>query len=219
MTISNNLRALLALKDVNQESFARHIGKTQGAVSGWLNGKRNPSMKTISAICEAYGVTTEDIISNDRGLYAKMHGLAPDGIQPVGRSALVPLLGHTHMGEPSDEETCDRSVEIPKSVADAHPGCYAVHAEGGCMDNRYPSDSILLVDSSMMPRNGCAVLAETPDYQSLVRVYNMGASTLMLSADSHSGEYDDIIVKPEDPPVSIKGVIVWYQAENDVKAH
>lgn len=218
MTIGNNLRALLALKDMNQEAFARHIGKTQGAVSGWLNGRRSPSMKTIDAICEAFGVTTEDIVSDTRGLYAKLHGLAPEeGAQPIGTSAMVPLLGYTHMGEPADEDSIERRVEVPACVAEAHPGCYAVHAEGGCMDNRYPSDSVLLIDAAMMPRNGCAVLAETHDYQSIVRVYNRGTSTLMLSADSHSGEYDDIVVRPDDPPVTIKGVVIWYQAEEDVR--
>lgn len=35
--------------------------------------------------------------------------------------------------------------------------------------------------------------------------------------DSHTGEYEDIIVKPDDPPVVIKGVVVWYQAEKDVR--
>ena len=85
------------------------------------------------------------------------------------------------------------------------------------MDNRYAHDSILYVDPNMMPRNGDAVLAEVEGYQSVVRSYLRGSSTTMLTADSHSGEFPDIVAGPEDPPVVLKGVIVWYQAEKDVR--
>lgn len=141
----------------------------------------------------------------------------PSNAIPVRPSGtLVPLLGYTHMGEAIDEDTCERMVEVPTSVVERHPGSYCVHADGSCMDNRYTDDSVLLVDPNMEPRNDDAVLAELPNYQSVVRVYTRGSSTLMLSPDSHSGEYDDIIVKPDDEPVMIKGVIVWHQSECDV---
>lgn len=217
MSIQLNLEALIESRGLKQVSFAKQIGASQPAVSTWLNGTRRPGDSVIQRICDVYKLTRDDIVSERYGLYAKMHGLAPDGIQPVGTSAMVPLLGCTHMGEPSDEYESDREVEVPASVVEAHPGCFCVHADGDCMDNRFPDDSVLLVDSRMRPYNGCAVLAETADYQSVVRVYNRGASTLMLSADSHTGEYDDIIVRPEDPPVTLKGVVVWYQAEEDLR--
>ena len=137
--------------------------------------------------------------------------------QVVGASKLVPLMGYTHMGEAVDEDTCDRMVEVPTSVAEAHPSGYCVHADGGCMDNRYPDDSVLMVDPDMEPRNGCAVLAEVEGYRSVVRTYLRGASTLVLSPDSHSGAYEDIVIHAGDEPVALKGVVVWYQAERDVR--
>ena len=84
------------------------------------------------------------------------------------------------------------------------------------MDNRYTSDSVLLIDPDMEPRNDDAVLAELPNYQSVVRVYTMGSSTLMLSPVSHSGEYGDIMVHMDDDPVIVKGVVVWHQAASDL---
>lgn len=130
---------------------------------------------------------------------------------------MVPLLGTTHMGDFSDEDECDRMVEIPAHVAEAHPDGFCVHADGECMNNRYPSDSVLFVDPHMQPFDGCAVLAETEQYQSIVRKYAMGSTSLMLSPDSHSGEFDDIIIKADDAPVTLKGVVVWYQADKDVR--
>lgn len=219
-SFARNLTAFLDSKDLTQESFGRMIGKSQGAVSQWLSGNREPASTTLNKICEVFGLERDDFISERAGFYAKLHGLtdAPAGaIAAKPSSALVPLLGTTHMGEFEDEGECDRTVEVPASVAEAHPGGFCVRADGECMNNRYPSDSVLFVDPNMQPFDGCAVLAETQDYQSIVRKYSRGASALMLSPDSHGCEFEDIIVRADDAPIMLKGVVVWYQAEKDVR--
>lgn len=219
-SFARNLTAFLDSRDLTQESFGRMIGKSQGAVSQWLAGNREPASTTLNKICEVFGLERDDFISERAGFYAKLHGLtdAPAGaIAAKPSSALVPLLGTTHMGEFEDEGECDRMVEVPASVADAHPGGFCVRADGECMNNRYPSDSVLFVDPHMQPFDGCAVLAETQDYQSIVRKYSRGASALMLSPDSHGCEFEDIIVRADDAPIMLKGVVVWYQAEKDVR--
>lgn len=219
-SFARNLTAFLDSKDLTQESFGRMIGKSQGAVSQWLAGNREPASTTLNKICEVFGLERDDFISERAGFYAKLHGLtdAPAGaIAAKPSSALVPLLGTTHMGEFEDEGECDRMVEVPASVAEAHPDGFCVRADGECMNNRYPSDSVLFVDPNMQPFDGCAVLAETQDYQSIVRKYSRGASALMLSPDSHGCEFEDIIVRADDAPIMLKGVVVWYQAEKDVR--
>lgn len=132
-----------------------------------------------------------------------------------GTSRMVPLLGFAHMGEPCDEGSLADEVEVPASIADAHPRGFMVHAQDGCMDNRFPHDALLLVDPDMEPVNGQPVLAETADYGAVVRNYTRGRSTVMLTADSHSGEYDDILAGPGDEPVVCKGRVVWYMGERD----
>lgn len=219
-SFARNLTAFLDSRDLTQESFGRMIGKSQGAVSQWLAGNREPASTTLNKICEVFGLERDDFISERAGFYAKLHGLtdAPAGaIAAKPSSALVPLLGTTHMGEFEDEGECDRMVEVPASVAEAHPGGFCVRADGECMNNRYPSDSVLFVDPKMQPFDGCAVLAETQDFQSIVRKYSRGASALMLSPDSHDCEFEDIIVRADDAPIMLKGVVVWYQAEKDVR--
>ena len=168
----------------------------------------------ITSICDRFDVNEQDLFGFADGFYAKLHGLA---LEARPSSVLVPLLGTTHMGEFADEDECDRMVEVPANVVEAHPGGFCVHADGECMNNRYPSDSVLFVDPHMQPFDGCAVLAETDQYQSIVRKYSKGSTALMLSPDSHSDAFDDIIVRAEDAPVKLKGVVVWYQAEKDVR--
>lgn len=219
--LARNIKALRDKFDVTQQELADVAGVTRQAVVDWEQAKRKTIRQddVVSAITSHFGITSEDLFS-DSGMYAKLHGLtdAPAGaIAAKPSSALVPLLGTTHMGEFEDEGECDRMVEVPASVAEAHPGGFCVRADGECMNNRYPSDSVLFVDPNMQPFDGCAVLAETQDYQSIVRKYSRGASALMLSPDSHDYEFEDIIVRADDTPIMLKGVVVWYQAEKDVR--
>lgn len=48
-----------------------------------------------------------------------------------------------------------------------------------------------------------------------MRNYTRGRSTVMLTADSHSDEYDDILAGPDDESVVCKGRVVWYMGERD----
>lgn len=216
---SKNIKALRQSNGETQKQLAERVGVREQTVIKWEGGGiEKPRQKSIiDRICEAYKVTEQDLFGYADGFYAKLHGLTEEAVPFKPTSALVPLLGSTHMGEFADEEGCDRMVEVPAAVAAAHPGGFCVHADGECMNNRYPSDSMLFVDPDMQPFDGCAVLAESEAYQSIVRKYSRGASALMLSPDSHSGSYDDIIVRPDDPPVTLKGVVVWYQAEEDLR--
>lgn len=216
---SKNIKALRQSNGETQKQLAERVGVREQTVIKWEGGGiEKPRQKSIiDRICEAYNVTEQDLFGYADGFYAKLHGLTEEAVPFKPTSALVPLLGSTHMGEFEDEDECDRMVEVPANVAAAHPGGFCVHADGGCMDNRYPSDSVLFVDPDMQPFDGCAVLAESEAYQSIVRKYSRGASALMLSPDSHSGSYEDIIVRPDDPPVTLKGVVVWYQAESDLR--
>lgn len=141
--LARNIKALRDKFDVTQQELADVAGVTRQAVVDWEQAKRKAIRQddVVSAITSYFGITSEDLFS-DSGMYAKLHGLtdAPAGaIAAKPSSALVPLLGTTHMGEFEDEGECDRMVEVPASVAEAHPGGFCVRADGECMNNRYPS--------------------------------------------------------------------------------
>lgn len=215
MGIRENIVELRKREHITQEELAKIACVSRGAVSQWEGGFSEPRMGAIQRIADHYGLLKSDLIE-DGGLSAAKR-TPQNALRPVPSSVSVPLVGYTHMGTAVDEETCERTVEVPGDVMRRHPNGFCVHADGDCMDNRYPSDSILLIDPDMQPRNGCAVLAEMEGYRSIVRSYQRGSSTLMLSPDSHSGEYEDVIVRMDDEPVRLLGVVVWYQAENDLR--
>ena len=202
---SSRVKRLRELCGLTQLEVARKLDVSPAAVGAWENNRSRPRLDKLEKLAELLGTTAYELLNGNEPMQARPS------------SVLVPLLGTTHMGEFADEDECDRMVEVPANVVEAHPDGFCVHADGECMNNRYPSDSVLFVDPHMQPFDGCAVLAETDQYQSIVRKYSKGSTALMLSPDSHSEAFDDIIVRADDAPVKLKGVVVWYQAEKDVR--
>ena len=204
MEFGDKLRSLRTKAGLTQLDIAEKLDVSAAAIGAWENGRAKPRLTKLGQLAELLGTSAADLMGEDAAEAAIS-----------GTSRMVPLLGFAHMGEPCDEGNLADEVEVPASIADAHPRGFMVHAQGGCMDNRFPHDAPLLVDPDMEPVNGQPVLAETADYGAVVRNYTRGRSTVMLTADSHSGEYDDILAGPDDAPVVCKGRVVWYMGERD----
>lgn len=204
MDLGKKIRAHRDELGLTQAELADKLGLTYSSVSQWESGRATPRTPILRQLADLFDTTVADLMGEDAAEAAIS-----------GASRMVPLLGFAHMGEPCDEGNLADEVEVPASIADAHPRGFMVHAQGGCMDNRFPHDALLLVDPDMEPVNGQPVLAETADYGAVVRNYTRGRSTVMLTADSHSGEYDDILAGPDDTPVVCKGRVVWYMGERD----
>lgn len=204
MEFGDKLRSLRTKAGLTQLDIAEKLDVSAAAIGAWENGRAKPRLTKLGQLAELLGTSAADLMGEDAAEAAIS-----------GTSRMVPLLGFAHMGEPCDEGDLADEVEVPASIADAHPRGFMVHAQGGCMDNRFPHDALLLVDPDMEPVNGQPVLAETADYGAVVRNYARGRSTVMLTADSHSGEYDDILAGPGDEPVVCKGRVVWYMGERD----
>lgn len=206
MEFGEKLRSLRTKAGLTQLDIAEKLDVSAAAIGAWENGRAKPRLTKLGQLAELLGTSAADLMGEDTTEAAIK-----------GTSRIVPLLGYAHMGDFEDEGELADEVEVPASIADAHPRGFMVHAHGGCMDNRFPHDALLLVDPDMEPVNGQPVLAETADYGAVVRNYTRGRSTVMLTADSHSGEYDDILAGPGDEPVVCKGRVVWYMGEKDAR--
>ena len=209
-TPQNNMGEMRRRAGLTQKQAAEAADIPLGTLRRWEQGQNDPDMGSLMKLADLYHTTLDSMLVTNR--------LLPSNAIPVrGTSAMVPVrvLGSTHAGERMDEHESDYEVEFPEGVVARHPGCFALKVEGDCMDRRYPDGCMVLVDPSMEPRNGLAVVAEFDDGRSLLRVYMRGSSTLMLTADSFS-EYEDIIVTQDDPPVRTLGVVVWFQSGEEV---
>lgn len=221
MGVRENIVELRRRYGITQEELAKIAGVSRGAVSQWEGGFSEPRMGAVQKIADHYGLLKSNIIEDGGMLSIEYDGRiprmdAPANAIPVrGTSAMVPVrvLGRTHAGDRMDEYESDFEAEFPGGVVSRHPGCFALRVEGDCMNRRYPDGCVVLVDPSMEPSNGRAVVAEFEDGRSVLRCYYRGQSSLMLTADSFS-EYEDIILTGDDP-VRLVGVVVWFQAEKE----
>ena len=205
MDFPQRVRSTREKLNLTQEDVAQRLGVTASAVSTWEAGRARPRLDKLTQLADLFGITVSELMGEPAGQERSVRGT----------SALVPLLGWAHMGEPMDEGELHEVVEVPAEVAAAHPHAFCVHAQGDCMDDLYPTDAILLVDPDMEPVSGCAVLAETVDHGAVVRLYMRGTSTVMLTASSHTGSYPDLVAGPDDDPISCRGRVVWYMRDRD----
>ena len=214
MSIAQNIRRLRERKGVTQEELAKAIGMSRPAVTQWETGWSQPRMGTVEKLAAFFGVSKSEIIDDDYST-----AVLPKGAMPVYSSgeATVPLvtLGRVHAGELTDEEEARHRVEVPASVRSRHPRSFALVVDGNCMDRVIPEGAHVLVDPDREPQNGSIVVIETEDHQAVMRRWYKGNRTLMLSADSHE-EQEDLIFGMEDGPVHVAGVVVWYQAPEEM---
>ena len=66
---SKNLTCFLGDRDMRQRELARAVNVTPATVSNWINKGYVPSIEVISDICEKYGISYDDLMSDEYGYY------------------------------------------------------------------------------------------------------------------------------------------------------
>lgn len=196
---------------LTQDELGEKVGQTGSSVSKWESGDSKPRTSTLRKLAEIFGVSVSDLIEDD--------GAVPGAMRAAGSSRMVPVrrLGMTHAGEPMEELPDEGIVEVPETVALHHPRGYMLEVVGDCMDRSYPPGCLVMVDPDMSPWNGCDVVAETEPGESVLRRYQRGSSTLMLSPDSFEQHEDMVFTGDSFAEVRLVGVVCWFQASEDVR--
>lgn len=214
MGFKENLRSIRKSLGLTQQDVADRLDKTREAVTRWESGATKPTADTLAALADALGVSTSDLMGDAS---TRASALPPGAIRPVAASATVPMLelGTIHAGDPIEAIEDATVVQIPEEVGGRHPRGFLLRVKGRCMDAAYPEGCRVLVDPDMAARPGSAVAVRLDGGDVVMRRYYRGSDTLMLVADSVSGEYEDIVFKGEMSEVELLGVICWFQAESD----
>lgn len=216
MGIAENIDALMAEYDITAETVARIAKVTPGAVSGWRKKGARPRDEAVQNLCEYFRLSPDDILSDHYGLAAKLHGRFG---MPVysGGEATVPLMsmGRVHAGPWADEEATSERVDVPAPVMRSHPHARAIIVEGDCMNRVVPEGMAAVLDPDLTPANGSIVVAELDDHRAVMRRWYRGGETLTLVPDSYS-DHEVIVVRWEDGPVKVLGVVVWVQSAREM---
>ena len=59
--LGENLNRIRTEKGISQSDIAKTLGVSRGFVSNIENGKRNPTLATITRLAQAVGVPTEEL--------------------------------------------------------------------------------------------------------------------------------------------------------------
>ena len=63
MIISERIFKILKNRNMSQNAFAKKVGLSSSTISDWKTKKTNPTAEKIMPICEALGVTPEQLLT------------------------------------------------------------------------------------------------------------------------------------------------------------
>lgn len=211
MGIGNNIKKVRTDNNLTQEEFAKRLGVTFSAISQWETNRAAPRMGMVQKISDLFGVSKADLIADNTTPLPPLHKLTP-----VASTATLPLrtLGKVHAGVMDDTDTADDTyIQVPANVLSMYPDAFVLLVEGECMNHVIPAGSHIVVAPHKEPANGAIVVVRDEVYDAIMRKYYRGSSSLMLSPDSFSDEYEDMIITA-DEDISLIGVVVWWQASH-----
>lgn len=88
--LGEQIRTLREARHLTQVELARGLAVTKQAVSNWENNNILPSVETISAIADYFGVTVDHVLGRDAHRYIVADGLTDEQLQLI--SSLVQQL-------------------------------------------------------------------------------------------------------------------------------
>lgn len=208
MNTMARVRALMEQQDINQSALARIADSDNATVSMWFSGQRKPNIKHLQAIAEYFDVSVDYLLGRPAYSYAYLK------LQDKPEKAYMPLYGRVHAGTGSEPDIIDNTVPVPYEIWEKHKDAILLEVEGDCMDKVLPPGCLVMIDKHKTPSQSSIVVANIEgDY--LIRRYSRGATTLLLSPESHNPEHKDLVIT--DKTVELVGVVVWYQPKRELE--
>lgn len=164
------VKARMKESGVTQEKLAEKLGKTQGAIGHWLNGRREPGVDDIANIMKVLGIN--EISLHQDGLATSLPAVG-DNFTYAGsykKSKEFPLISWISAGEWNDAEE-----PLPVSQIDDwyESSCkiigkgFWLRVEGDSMTApmgvSVPEGTLVLFDTGKDPENGSLVIAKLTD--------------------------------------------------------
>ena len=215
MSLATNIKKLRLEANMTQAKLAELIGVTRATVTQWETGWSQPRMGAVEKLANVFGVSMSALVSDNPAAYR-----APNALDVVAMPMVrVPLLGYVHAGKPETAEEYEyESIEIPEFLLDSDPNCYALKAEGDCMDKVYPEGCTIVVSPNKEPVNGSVAVVRINGTDTVMRRMYRTPCTLVLSPDSYNPEHTDIVITSDsNTTVEFLGKVVWFQSREEME--
>ncbi|MEI2264206.1 LexA family protein [Erwinia sp. CGal63] len=171
MNMKWNELAKIRMRDmgIGQEKLSEHLGITKGAVSHWLNARREPSLEDIAKIMRYLGL--KEFVVNHDGTIAPAGPISNvDGYEPYTPSSRYPVLSKVQAG--TWAEACEpytlKDVDLwLESDASTQGDAFWLEVDGDSMTApmglSIPEGTFVLFDTGREPVNGSLVVAKLVD--------------------------------------------------------
>lgn len=188
--LGRTLADLLARAQETQGDLAKALGVSTSAVSAWVMGDRFPRVEAINAICEHFGIKTEELLN-------------------INVSTRIPVLGHVHAGQTTYaiEEILDY-VDIGSLKADPEE-YFGLLVEGDSMLPELHDGDLVIVRKQSVLENGDIGVFSIGDNETTIKQYQQLARHIALMP--YNEEYDGLMFslrEVDELPVLILGKVV-----------
>lgn len=189
------VKARMKEAGVTQEKLGEMIGKTQGAVAHWLNGKREPAIQDIADMMKALNIseiklTSDGTVNNSSNT---------DELEFVGRpkNGYIPVRGEAWMGLDGEFDM----VEIEDGwiqMYSGDPDAFALRVRGDSMFPRINAGEYVVVEPNATVAPGLDVFVRTFEGKNLIK---------RLGYD-RNGTYQLLSVNQAHPPLTVEHDLV-----------
>ena len=204
--LTHNLGEILKKSGLTQAEAAQKLGITQGALSLYLNGKRQIRMSFLDHFCQVFGVTPAQCL----------------GAQNPTQG--VRVLGFVQAGcfqEAWQQESAD-PLSLPAHITGAYSNTFALEVRGDSMNKVYPDGAfVICVPIGDYPKklaSGVRVVCQrqTPDglVEATLKEYQETKTGVFLIPLSTNPHFKPINLAQEAGTISICAVVIGcYQSE------
>ena len=199
---SKKIKKAIELKGMTQKALAEKLNIKQGTFAQWLNGRRNPSWKTVKRIADVLNMPLSFFTSEGENNSSDPLKLAAKEI------SYVPLYGTSYASRNRFflAEQQEAYIIYPKTGEKQ----FAIRMEGeGMVDKKDPRNSIynddyLIIDPDVPASDGEVVLARLQDGYCTVRRLYTEDNKIELAPDNKN--YDSSFWDKAD--VEILGKVI-----------
>lgn len=183
-------------KGLSQEKLGELLGKTQGAIAHWLNGRREPSIDDIANIMKILGISEISLHSD-----ANVQERIKDDIEFAGviKQGSIPVVGEAVMGIDGEFDMCEKLAGYLQIFSD-DPKAFSVKVKGDSMFPRINAGEFVVVEPSSLVIAGDDVFVRTSEGKNMIK-------RLSYHRD---GVYQLLSVNQQYPPLTIDEVDIEF---------
>lgn len=199
--VMNNIKKLRTRAKIKQIDLCAQLGITQGALSGWENGRYEPDIKSLRKMAAIFNTTVDYLLGND----------TPEREKGVR----IPVIGNSAAGLPIDaiqeyidDNDPDSWEEISESMA-ATGDYVAIKIKGDSMEPRIMEGDIIIVRLQNDVDSGdTAIVLVNGDEATCKKIKKRPEGVMLISNNS---DYEPMFYSNKDIqtlPVRIYGKVV-----------